>query len=66
MKAVAKVLGVGGTKAPVTSTAPVEQVDEEKKKAKKLRSALLETPGGIVGAELQPGQVSQRDTLFGN
>lgn len=56
-----------GGKKPTTSTAPVTDTEAEKKKAKTARSALLQTEGGIVGTELQPGQVStKRDTLFNN
>ena len=69
MKAVAGVLGGLGItekKAPVTSSAATTATEEEKKKAKTARSALLQTEGGIVGQELQPGMVSKRDTLFGN
>jgi len=63
MKAALGFLGLG--KTPSTSAAPTAATEEEKKKAKKARSALLETEGGIIGSELQPGQVS-RNTLFGN
>lgn len=43
-----------------------EDLGEDKKKAKKVRSALLETEGGIGGEELSEGGTKQRDTLFGN
>lgn len=43
-----------------------EDLNDEKKKAKKLRSALVETEGGIGGQELQSGGTGKRDTLFGN
>ncbi len=57
-------IGLGG-KSPKTSPAPTLEVEDEKKKAKTARSSLLETEGGILGMELQPGQV-KRDSLFGN
>lgn len=41
-------------------------LEDDKKKAKKLRSALLETEGGIGGEEVMGGGVKPRDTLFGN
>lgn len=41
-------------------------LDDDKKKAKKLRSALTQTEGGIAGQEVMGGEVSTRDTLFGN
>jgi hypothetical protein len=41
-------------------------LEEDKKKAKKLRSALLETPGGIGGEEVMGGGTKERTTLFGN
>ena len=43
-----------------------QETAEEKRKAKKSRAALYETPGGVVGAELAPDQVGKRDTLMGN
>lgn len=57
---------LGIAEAPKASTAPVVETEEVKKKARTARSALLETEGGIMGQELQPGQVSRRDTLFNN
>lgn len=43
-----------------------DDLGDEKKKAKKARSALLETEGGIAGEEVLEGGTKQRDTLFGN
>lgn len=63
MKSVASLLGGS---APKVSTAPIAETEEEKKKAKTARSALLQTEGGILGSELQSGQVSSRATLLGN
>lgn len=65
MNKVAELIGIGG-KTPKTSPAPVVATEEEKKKAKSARSALLSTEGGITGAELQPGQVANNDRMFGN
>lgn len=57
---------LGGSKAPpVVSSAPASDVSKAATKAKKQRSALLQTEGGIVGQELTAGQVG-RNTLFGN
>ena len=53
----------GGGKAPSIDTAPVE---EDKKKTKKIRSALYATEKGALGEELEPGEVSKRSTYFGN
>lgn len=65
MKVVAGLLG--GGKAPKVDTAPIAQTEDEKKKAKTARSALLQTEGGVLGSELQPGQVGGgRQTLLGN
>jgi hypothetical protein len=52
--------------SPKTSAAPVLQTEEEKRKAKLNRSALLTTEGGLLGQELTTSEVSKRDTLFGN
>lgn len=69
MGAVAKILSMvtGGGKAPKANVAPaVAAVDTEEEKNKRARSALLETAGGQAGAQLQPGQVGQSNTVFGN
>lgn len=58
-------IGLGKVKSPTVSAAPALETEEEKKKAKKAKLALLETEGGIAGQELQPGQVA-KDSLFGN
>lgn len=58
--------GLFGGGAPKVSAAPIVETEAEKKKAKTARSALLETEGGILGSELQSGQVSSRQTLLGN
>lgn len=57
---------LGTKKSPTVSTAAVTDTQAEQKKAKTARSALLQTEGGISGAELSAGQVSTRDTLFNN
>lgn len=41
-------------------------LDDDKKEAKKVRSALLETEGGIGGEEVMGDGTSKRNTLFGN
>lgn len=51
--------------APV-STAPIEEVADEGKKAKTARAALYATEGGVLGSELDPTQVRKRPTLLGN
>lgn len=43
-----------------------EGLDSEKEKAKRVRASLYETEGGMLGQELQPGQVQRRPTLLGN
>lgn len=60
------VSGLFGGSSPKVSTQPITDTEAEKKKAKTARSALLQTEGGILGSELQSGQVSSRQTLLGN
>lgn len=55
---------MGGT--PSYDAPPAEDLSEDKKKAKKVRSALLETEGGIGGEEVLGGGTKKRETLFGN
>ena len=43
-----------------------DDLNDDKKKAKKLRSALVKTEGGIGGEAVLEGQAKKRDTLFGN
>lgn len=52
-----------GGSPKVQSSAPAE-IEEKKRDASTLRSALLETEGGILGEEV--GEVKKRDTIFGN
>lgn len=61
-----KILGALFGSTPKTSAAPVQQTEEEKRKAKKARQQVLATKGGVTGQELQPGQTSKTDNLFGN
>jgi len=42
------------------------QIRDDKKKLKRARSALFMTQGGAMGQELQSGDVTPRDTIFGN
>lgn len=43
---------------------PIADTEDDKKKAKKVRSRLFATEGGAAGEELAPGQV--RGGFFGN
>jgi len=43
-----------------------EGLDADKKKSKKLRSSLTATEGGILGEELEEGDIKKRRTTFGN
>lgn len=43
-----------------------QQVEQAQGKSKAIRSALSMTEGGILGDELQEGEVKKRKTLFGN
>lgn len=49
----------------VQSSAPAE-LKEDSSKAKLARKSLFATKGGQVGEELDPTQVGQRGSLFGN
>ena len=60
-----KLLGIGRDK-PKASSAAADSVKQASRKAKKSRTALFETEGGVSGQELQPDQVTQRNTLLGN
>lgn len=55
----------GGGGSPEVAYDPVEVVDD-KKKASSQRSKLLKTAAGISGEELQAGQTTKRDPIFGN
>ena len=44
----------------------IRGVTEDKGKLRKIRSALFKTKGGVLGEELGEGDVSKRDTFFGN
>lgn len=69
---VGNLLGISKPKVAPVSTAPADALKDEQKTAKKARNALLSTEGGILGQELQVGQVGlgapnpSRDTLMGN
>jgi len=52
--------------AAKVSQQAVADVQDEGRKAKKSRSSLFATTGGVAGQELQPGGTSTRETLFGN
>lgn len=64
--AVSSIFGISKPKVNPVSAAPAAAIDAEKKKNKTLRTALLSTEGGVSGVDLTPGQVSKRDTIFGN
>lgn len=55
-----------GADSPKVSAAPAEDVKKEQRKATTGRAALYQTQGGVVGEELNPEQVKDRKTLFGN
>lgn len=61
---IGKVLGFGGGSKVIS--APIDDTEEKKKRARAARTALYETEGGAQGAELNPGMVSKRDTIYGN
>ena len=54
-------MGFGSPK--VQTSAPAE-LEAKKRSSAQLRTALLETEGGILGEEV--GEVKKRDTIFGN
>lgn len=61
------VIGLGTAKPPKADVAPAQAtIAEEDTKAKRARAAQFETPGGVLGEELDSSQVSRRPTLFGN
>lgn len=66
-KAVKGILGIftGGEKPKVDPT-PSQELGEAARKAKKSRTALIQTEGGVAGQELEPDQVKSRSTLLGN
>lgn len=57
---------MGGTPKYQEPAVDTSGLEDDKKKAKKLRSALLETESGIGGEEVLGGDVRPRDSLFGN
>ena len=68
---IAKAFGIGtkallGSDTPKASRSGANSVQQAARKAKKSRTALFETEGGVSGQELQPDQVTQRNTLLGN
>lgn len=68
IKAVGGLLGglMGGS-APKANVAPAtKEVAKAADDTIKKRTALLETAGGAAGAVLQPGQVQNNQTIFGN
>lgn len=57
---------LGGGDVPKASTQSREDTKAASRKAKKSRSALFETEGGVAGEELSPDAVTKRPTLLGN
>jgi len=57
---------LGGGSAPKVSQKPAADTEAASRKAKRSRTALFETEGGVAGQELSPGGVTQRNTLLGN
>lgn len=55
----------GGGGSPEVAYEPTEVV-ADKKSASGQRSKLLKTAAGIAGEELQAGQTSKRNSIFGN
>ncbi len=55
----------GGGDDPKVDYQP-EEIQADRKKLKKSRTALYATAGAAAGEELQPGEVAPRDTFFGN
>lgn len=52
--------------APSVSGAAASTTRDSQKAAGAVRASLYETEGGIMGDELQEGEVKRRPTLFGN
>jgi hypothetical protein len=52
--------------APKTSAAPTQQLTKDRTAAAAARSSTYATEGGILGQELDEGQVKNRSTVFGN
>jgi len=68
-ESIGELLGMDNNAAEdnAASTAEAEEnVSSDSSKAKTLRSALYATAGGSAGQELSLGQVSRRETLYGN
>ena len=61
---IAKLFG-GGDK-PKASREPIEETEAARRKNKRSRVALFKTEGGSAGQELDPSQVTGRNTLLGN
>ena len=57
---------IGGAKAPASSGAPAATLTQQSAASQDQQTAELATAGGAAGSQLQPDQVKQRDTLFGN
>ena len=52
--------------SPKAQTTAPQDIEKSSKKARKARTALFETEGGVAGEELSAGGVTQRNTLLGN
>jgi len=56
----------GGGDEPTPSNESRDRVEQAKGRSQAIRSALAMTEGGILGEELEEGEVKKRKTLFGN
>ena len=61
----AALAGVGEKKSK-SKASPAKAVQGKAREAKKSRASLLATGGGVVGEELDPSNISSRNSLFGN
>lgn len=52
--------------APTSTKAAVDETKAAQDDMKKKRVSLFATEGGVAGQELEPNQVSKRNTLLGN
>lgn len=64
------IVGIGPSAPKATpqtmSTQPEQAVTSDAQTASKARAALYSTEGGAAGVDLNPNQIQQRQTLFGN
>ena len=66
-KLISAIFGGGSSNKVIQpDPAPVQDVEEDKKKAKKSKVALTRTQGGVAGEELGFGSVGGSTRIFGN